>query len=99
MDGFRGKLQESERAAVVTAENEAESKQEEEERDARERFHLDTCPVCHLNFHSREPKLLPCLHSFCGKCVPKPRGSAAAQDAEGDSAAGARECACTNNYL
>ncbi|TMS05708.1 E3 ubiquitin-protein ligase TRIM33 [Larimichthys crocea] len=34
--------------------------------------HMDTCPVCHLNFHSREPKLLPCLHSFCKKCLPAP---------------------------
>uniref|UniRef100_A0A3Q3VLL9 Tripartite motif containing 45 n=1 Tax=Mola mola TaxID=94237 RepID=A0A3Q3VLL9_MOLML len=33
---------------------------------------LDRCPVCSLNFHSREPKLLPCLHSFCRRCLPPP---------------------------
>ena len=37
---------------------------------------LDRCPVCSLNFHSREPKLLPCLHSFCRRCLPAPFRSA-----------------------
>uniref|UniRef100_H3D9T9 Tripartite motif containing 45 n=1 Tax=Tetraodon nigroviridis TaxID=99883 RepID=H3D9T9_TETNG len=33
---------------------------------------LNSCPVCCLNLYSREPKLLPCLHSFCKKCLPAP---------------------------
>ncbi|XP_070763887.1 transcription intermediary factor 1-alpha-like [Enoplosus armatus] len=45
---------------------------QEEKPAATGQNYLDTCPVCHLNFHSREPKLLPCLHSFCKKCLPSP---------------------------
>ncbi|XP_029010668.1 transcription intermediary factor 1-alpha-like isoform X2 [Betta splendens] len=52
-------------AAVIVVENEAESVPVQERRN-----YLDTCPVCHLSFRSREPRLLPCLHSFCGKCLP-----------------------------
>eukprot|EP00079_Xenopus_tropicalis_P033036 XP_017946807.1 PREDICTED: E3 ubiquitin-protein ligase TRIM33 isoform X5 [Xenopus tropicalis] len=35
---------------------------------------LDTCAVCKLSLQSRdsEPKLLPCLHSFCRRCLPEP---------------------------
>ncbi|XP_073523243.1 E3 ubiquitin-protein ligase TRIM33 isoform X2 [Phyllobates terribilis] len=35
---------------------------------------LDTCAVCKQNLQSRdtEPKLLPCLHSFCRRCLPEP---------------------------
>ncbi|KAM8830908.1 E3 ubiquitin-protein ligase TRIM33 isoform 1-T1 [Synchiropus picturatus] len=35
---------------------------------------LDTCAVCKQSLQSREcePKLLPCLHSFCLKCIPHP---------------------------
>uniref|UniRef100_A0A8C5LNG9 E3 ubiquitin-protein ligase TRIM33 n=1 Tax=Leptobrachium leishanense TaxID=445787 RepID=A0A8C5LNG9_9ANUR len=35
---------------------------------------LDTCTVCKLSLQSRdsEPKLLPCLHSFCRRCLPEP---------------------------
>ncbi|XP_026188305.1 E3 ubiquitin-protein ligase TRIM33 isoform X1 [Mastacembelus armatus] len=35
---------------------------------------LDTCAVCKQSLQSRdsEPKLLPCLHSFCRKCIPQP---------------------------
>ncbi|KAM3870162.1 transcription intermediary factor 1-alpha-like [Diretmus argenteus] len=72
--------------AVVVVENEAESvpvpeqEEEEEKRSGATSTRttsssvdfLDTCPVCRLNFHSREPKLLPCLHSFCKKCLPSP---------------------------
>ncbi|XP_072448429.1 tripartite motif-containing protein 66 isoform X1 [Chiloscyllium punctatum] len=29
-----------------------------------------TCLVCKLEFTNREPRLLPCLHSFCRDCVP-----------------------------
>ncbi|XP_072242360.1 transcription intermediary factor 1-alpha-like [Leuresthes tenuis] len=71
MDGFAEKQQQSRHAVDVVIENEAESVQGEKS-GARDRAHLDTCPVCHLNFHSREPKLLPCLHSFCKKCLPSP---------------------------
>uniref|UniRef100_A0A8C2XSP2 Tripartite motif containing 33 n=1 Tax=Cyclopterus lumpus TaxID=8103 RepID=A0A8C2XSP2_CYCLU len=35
---------------------------------------FDTCAVCKQSLQSRdcEPKLLPCLHSFCLKCIPQP---------------------------
>uniref|UniRef100_A0A674P999 RING-type E3 ubiquitin transferase n=1 Tax=Takifugu rubripes TaxID=31033 RepID=A0A674P999_TAKRU len=35
---------------------------------------LDVCAVCKQSLQSRdcEPKLLPCLHSFCLKCIPQP---------------------------
>ncbi|XP_070687094.1 transcription intermediary factor 1-alpha-like [Pempheris klunzingeri] len=73
MDG-RVEKQETEDAAVIVVENEAESMpvEEEESRATDGQNDLDTCPVCHLNFHSREPQLLPCLHSFCKKCLPPP---------------------------
>uniref|UniRef100_A0A3P8SBZ8 RING-type E3 ubiquitin transferase n=1 Tax=Amphiprion percula TaxID=161767 RepID=A0A3P8SBZ8_AMPPE len=58
-------------AAVIIVENEAEPVREEKSGTAAH-VYLDTCPVCQLNFHSREPKLLPCLHSFCKKCLPSP---------------------------
>uniref|UniRef100_A0A3B4WFC8 Uncharacterized protein n=1 Tax=Seriola lalandi dorsalis TaxID=1841481 RepID=A0A3B4WFC8_SERLL len=60
-------------APVIIVENEAESMPVQEEKSgATGQNYLDTCPFCHLNFHSREPKLLPCLHSFCKKCLPSP---------------------------
>ncbi|TDH09365.1 hypothetical protein EPR50_G00086250 [Perca flavescens] len=72
MDGHT-ETQERRDAAAVVVENEAESKQVQEGKsDTTGQNYLDTCPVCHLNFHSREPKLLPCLHSFCKKCLPSP---------------------------
>lgn len=63
---------------VIIVENEAESLPAEEERfKPQGTFGLmDTCPICKLSFHNREPKLLPCLHSFCKKCLPAPYGSA-----------------------
>ncbi|XP_068602613.1 E3 ubiquitin-protein ligase TRIM33 [Brachionichthys hirsutus] len=35
---------------------------------------LDTCAVCKQSLQNREcePRLLPCLHSFCLKCIPQP---------------------------
>lgn len=35
---------------------------------------LDMCAVCKQSLQNRdcEPKLLPCLHSFCLKCIPQP---------------------------
>uniref|UniRef100_A0A6Q2ZD54 RING-type E3 ubiquitin transferase n=1 Tax=Esox lucius TaxID=8010 RepID=A0A6Q2ZD54_ESOLU len=35
---------------------------------------MDTCAVCKQSLQTRdcEPKLLPCLHSFCLKCLPEP---------------------------
>ncbi|XP_043932092.1 E3 ubiquitin-protein ligase TRIM33 [Protopterus annectens] len=35
---------------------------------------LDTCAVCRQSLQTRdsEPKLLPCLHSFCRRCLPEP---------------------------
>lgn len=63
---------------VIIVENEAESLPAEEERfKPQGTFGLmDTCPICKLSFHNREPKLLPCLHSFCKKCLPAPYGIA-----------------------
>uniref|UniRef100_A0A673AVC1 RING-type E3 ubiquitin transferase n=1 Tax=Sphaeramia orbicularis TaxID=375764 RepID=A0A673AVC1_9TELE len=70
MDGLTDRQED---AAVIIVGNEAESMPGQEETPAAAGHnHLDTCPVCHLNFHSREPKLLPCLHSFCQKCMPPP---------------------------
>uniref|UniRef100_UPI0037E7685A transcription intermediary factor 1-alpha-like n=1 Tax=Semicossyphus pulcher TaxID=241346 RepID=UPI0037E7685A len=72
MEG-RTEKQESADAAVIIVENEAESMPVHEEKSGETDLkYLDTCPVCRLNFHSREPKLLPCLHSFCKKCLPPP---------------------------
>lgn len=63
---------------VIIVENEAESLPAEEERlKPQGTFGLmDTCPICKLSFHNREPKLLPCLHSFCKRCLPAPFRSA-----------------------
>ncbi|XP_068572968.1 transcription intermediary factor 1-alpha isoform X2 [Cebidichthys violaceus] len=63
---------------VIIVENEAESLPAEEERlKPQGAFGLmDTCPICKLSFHNREPKLLPCLHSFCKRCLPAPFRSA-----------------------
>ncbi|XP_029952850.1 transcription intermediary factor 1-alpha-like [Salarias fasciatus] len=69
-------------AAVIIVENEAESMPVQEERSGPSPAgRLDTCPVCQLNFHSREPKLLPCLHSFCRKCLPSPSRNLATAEA------------------
>ncbi|KAL7827903.1 hypothetical protein AOLI_G00310550 [Acnodon oligacanthus] len=59
---------------VIIVENEAESKpiQEASEKEEGGQSLLDICPLCKLSFHSREPKLLPCLHSFCKRCLPSP---------------------------
>ncbi|CAL1568942.1 unnamed protein product [Knipowitschia caucasica] len=63
---------------VIIVENEAESLPAEEERLKQlGAFGLmDTCPICKLSFHNREPKLLPCLHSFCKRCLPAPHKNA-----------------------
>ncbi|XP_054480374.1 transcription intermediary factor 1-alpha isoform X2 [Anoplopoma fimbria] len=76
---------------VIIVENEAESLPAEEERlKPQGTFGLmDTCPVCKLSFHNREPKLLPCLHSFCKRCLPAPYRSA---DPRRDSQVGAVRC-------
>ncbi|XP_070827729.1 transcription intermediary factor 1-alpha-like [Chaetodon trifascialis] len=80
MEG-RTEKQEAGDAAVIVVENEAESMPAPEEKSCVSgRNYLDTCPVCHLNFHSREPKLLPCLHSFCKKCLPSPSRNLAMAD-------------------
>uniref|UniRef100_A0A8B9RMN0 RING-type E3 ubiquitin transferase n=1 Tax=Astyanax mexicanus TaxID=7994 RepID=A0A8B9RMN0_ASTMX len=59
---------------VIIVENEAESKpiQEANAKEEGSQSLLDICPLCKLSFHSREPKLLPCLHSFCKRCLPSP---------------------------
>ncbi|XP_041637096.1 transcription intermediary factor 1-alpha isoform X1 [Cheilinus undulatus] len=61
---------------VIIVENEAESLPAEEERLKGTFGLMDTCPICKLSFHNREPKLLPCLHSFCKRCLPAPFKSA-----------------------
>ncbi|KAK3518062.1 hypothetical protein QTP70_033281 [Hemibagrus guttatus] len=64
---------------VIIVENEAESKpiQEAKPKEEGSLGLLDICPLCKLSFHSREPKLLPCLHSFCKRCLPSPSRSLA----------------------
>ncbi|XP_008293082.1 transcription intermediary factor 1-alpha isoform X2 [Stegastes partitus] len=63
---------------VIIVENEAESLPAGEERLKQQGTFglMDTCPICKLSFHNREPKLLPCLHSFCKRCLPAPFRSA-----------------------
>nr|XP_019947957.1 PREDICTED: transcription intermediary factor 1-alpha-like isoform X3 [Paralichthys olivaceus] len=63
---------------VIIVENEAESLPAQEERLKQQGTIglMDTCPSCKLSFHNREPKLLPCLHSFCKRCLPPPFRSA-----------------------
>lgn len=59
-----------------SGENEAESRQgpdSERGGEAARLNLLDPCAVCHQNIQSRAPKLLPCLHSFCQRCLPAPR--------------------------
>ncbi|XP_058537303.1 transcription intermediary factor 1-alpha isoform X2 [Ochotona princeps] len=63
-------------ATAAGGENEAESRQgPDSERgcEAARLNLLDTCAVCHQNIQSRAPKLLPCLHSFCQRCLPAPQ--------------------------
>uniref|UniRef100_A0A673GDI1 RING-type E3 ubiquitin transferase n=1 Tax=Sinocyclocheilus rhinocerous TaxID=307959 RepID=A0A673GDI1_9TELE len=58
---------------VIIVENEAESKRADEAQGGVRMMVMalmDVCPVCKLSFSSREPKLLPCLHSFCKRCLP-----------------------------
>ncbi|XP_064510828.1 transcription intermediary factor 1-alpha [Pseudopipra pipra] len=61
-------------AVALSGENEAESRQGPAERggDAAPLNLLDTCGVCGQPIQSRRPKLLPCLHSVCQRCLPKP---------------------------
>ncbi|KAM4711543.1 transcription intermediary factor 1-alpha [Anableps anableps] len=63
---------------VIIVENEAESLPAGEEKLKQQGAFglMDTCPICKLSFHNREPKLLPCLHSFCRRCLPPPLRSA-----------------------
>ncbi|KAL9853490.1 transcription intermediary factor 1-alpha [Geothlypis trichas] len=60
--------------AALSGENEAESRQGPAERDgdAAPLNLLDTCGVCGQPIQSRRPKLLPCLHSVCQRCLPQP---------------------------
>ncbi|XP_078273109.1 transcription intermediary factor 1-alpha-like isoform X2 [Rhinoraja longicauda] len=53
--------------------NEAESREQGDRADRAQLNLLETCAVCNQNFQSRDPKLLPCLHSFCKKCLPEPQ--------------------------
>ncbi|XP_070612414.1 transcription intermediary factor 1-alpha [Erythrolamprus reginae] len=59
---------------TVSGENEAESRQGPADRpNGESRLNLlDTCGVCGQHIQSRRPKLLPCLHSFCQRCLPNP---------------------------
>uniref|UniRef100_UPI00398F7AF3 E3 ubiquitin-protein ligase TRIM33-like isoform X2 n=1 Tax=Pristiophorus japonicus TaxID=55135 RepID=UPI00398F7AF3 len=53
--------------------NEAESREQGDKAEGVQLNLLETCAVCKQNFQSRDPKLLPCLHSFCKKCLPEPQ--------------------------
>ncbi|KAG9472269.1 hypothetical protein GDO78_020599 [Eleutherodactylus coqui] len=55
-------------------ENEAESRPGPEERSGERAALslLETCGVCRANIQSRSPRLLPCLHSVCLRCLPAP---------------------------
>ncbi|XP_040293314.1 transcription intermediary factor 1-alpha isoform X1 [Bufo bufo] len=57
-----------------TPENEAESRPGPEERSGERAALslLETCGVCRSNIQSRSPRLLPCLHSMCQRCLPAP---------------------------
>ncbi|XP_028280936.1 transcription intermediary factor 1-alpha isoform X2 [Parambassis ranga] len=71
---------------VIIVENEAESLPAGEDRLKQQGTFglMDTCPICKLSFHNREPKLLPCLHSFCKRCLPAPfRSAEPRRDAQG----------------
>ncbi|KAF7240592.1 Transcription intermediary factor 1-alpha, partial [Varanus komodoensis] len=59
---------------AMSGENEAESRQGPADRtNGESRVNLlDTCGVCGQHIQSRRPKLLPCLHSFCLRCLPPP---------------------------
>uniref|UniRef100_A0A803T662 RING-type E3 ubiquitin transferase n=1 Tax=Anolis carolinensis TaxID=28377 RepID=A0A803T662_ANOCA len=62
-------------AGAMGGENEAESRQGpwEGTEGAGSRLNLlDTCGVCGQQIQSRRPKLLPCLHSLCLRCLPPP---------------------------
>lgn len=63
-------------SAAPSGENEAESRQgpdSERGGEAARLNLLDTCAVCRQHIQSRAPKLLPCLHSFCQRCLPAPQ--------------------------
>ncbi|NP_001088294.1 tripartite motif containing 24 S homeolog [Xenopus laevis] len=57
-----------------SAENEAESRQGPEERSGERAAlnSLETCGLCRTHIQSRSPRLLPCLHSLCQRCLPPP---------------------------
>ncbi|XP_058045904.1 transcription intermediary factor 1-alpha isoform X1 [Ahaetulla prasina] len=59
---------------AMGGENEAESRQGPADRtNGESRLNLlDTCGVCGQHIQSRRPKLLPCLHSLCQRCLPSP---------------------------
>ncbi|NXW93149.1 TIF1A factor, partial [Alopecoenas beccarii] len=61
-------------AAALSGENEAESRQGPAERggEVAQLNLLDTCGVCGQPIQSRRPKLLPCLHTVCLRCLPRP---------------------------
>ncbi|XP_066489352.1 transcription intermediary factor 1-alpha [Tiliqua scincoides] len=58
--------------AAMGGENEAESRQGPADGEAPLLNLLDTCGVCGQHIQSRRPKLLPCLHSLCLRCLPPP---------------------------
>lgn len=64
---------------------------------------LDTCAVCKQSLQNRdcEPKLLPCLHSFCLRCLPKAERRVSVQlpGPLGQSDAHLGEWCATHGYL
>nr|XP_056702598.1 transcription intermediary factor 1-alpha-like [Euleptes europaea] len=56
---------------AATGENEAESRPGPAEgRGGGDP--LDACGACGRRLQSRQPRLLPCLHTLCGRCLPPP---------------------------
>ncbi|XP_069618932.1 transcription intermediary factor 1-alpha isoform X2 [Ranitomeya imitator] len=70
-------------------ENEAESRPGPEERSGERAALslLETCGVCRANIQSRSPRLLPCLHSVCLRCLPAPSRYLSLPASTGPSAA------------
>uniref|UniRef100_A0A8C4WZ22 Tripartite motif containing 33 n=1 Tax=Eptatretus burgeri TaxID=7764 RepID=A0A8C4WZ22_EPTBU len=82
-------------AGVTAGEQSEQSRGEQDKAEASAPLNLlEVCAVCRLGLQTREPKLLPCLHSFCQACLPRPQrqqlclGAAAAAAVNGADVTG-----------